>query len=130
MEPHVFVFHHVSQEVEIGKVDAIEPGVGSGDCGVDEQFGCDKVCCGHASVAGVSDPVATNGKVCAMGFVFQMAIVATNAAVGGLFVARHLVLGNEKTGIGTFYVTNSLKEASKFIGEAVLPDGPVFVGLH
>ncbi len=101
-----------------------------GDSGVDEQFGCDKVCCGHASVAGVSDPAAADGKACVMGFVSLRAIVATNATIGGTFVARHLVFGNEKMGIGTFYVTHSLKEASTFIGDAVLPDRPVFVGLH
>ncbi len=71
-------------------------GVWSGDCGVDEQFGCDKVCCGRDSVAGVSDPVAANGKACAMGFVFLRAIVATNEIIGDTFVARHLVLENEK----------------------------------
>jgi hypothetical protein len=36
----------------------------------------------------------------------------------------------KKTGIGTFDVMNSFKEASEFIVEAVLPDGPVFVILH
>ncbi len=71
-------------------------GIGSGDGGVDEQFGCDEVCCGHASVAGISDPVAADCKACAMGLVFLRAIVATNATTGCTFVARHMSLAMKK----------------------------------
>jgi hypothetical protein len=65
-----------------------------------------------------------------MGFIFLRAIVVIAATIGGVFVARHLVIADEKASVGTFYVTSFLEEASELIGEAVLPNGLVFVGLH
>jgi hypothetical protein len=62
-----------------------------------------------------------------MWFVFLRTIVATDMAVGGLFVAWHCVFCNEEAGVGAFDVTGALEEAAKFVGKAVLLDVLVFV---
>jgi hypothetical protein len=62
-----------------------------------------------------------------MWFVFLMTIVATDTAVGGLFVVWHFVFCNEEAGVGAFDVADALEEAAKFIGKDVSPDVLVFV---
>jgi hypothetical protein len=61
-----------------------------------------------------------------MWFVFLRMIVATDVAVGGLFVAWHFVFCNEEVGVSAFDVADALEEAAKFIGKAVSPNVLVF----
>jgi hypothetical protein len=64
-----------------------------------------------------------------MRFVLLRMIVATNASISCLFVTRHLFPADEETGIGSLDVAYSLEEASEFVGEALLPNLTVGVGL-
>ncbi len=47
-----------------------------------------------------------------MGFVFLRTIVATDVAIGGLFVAWYFVFLNEEAGVGAFDVADALEEAT------------------
>ena len=62
-----------------------------------------------------------------MQFVFLWTISANNAAICCDFVFGDVCFRDEKTGVGAFDVSNSLKKAPKLIGKALLPDLPVSV---
>jgi hypothetical protein len=47
-----------------------------------------------------------------MWFFFLRTIVATDAAVGGSFVAWYIGFCNEEAGVGAFDVADALKEAA------------------
>ncbi len=65
-----------------------------------------------------------------MRFVFLRTVVAADASVGGAFVFWYLFFCDEEAGAGAFYITNSLEEATKFVGKASLPDVLVLVGFY
>jgi hypothetical protein len=63
-----------------------------------------------------------------MRFILLGTIVATNPTIRCSFVVGHLLFANEKTSVSAFDVVYSLKQATKFICKAVLPNGTVGVG--
>jgi hypothetical protein len=63
-----------------------------------------------------------------MRFILLGMIVATDPTVRCLFVVRHLLFANENTCVSAFDVAYSLKQATEFVGKAVLPNGLVEVG--
>ncbi len=59
---------------------------------------------------------------------FLGTIVATDPTVYCSFMVGHLLFANEKTSVSAFDVVYSLKQATKFVCKAVLPNGMVGVG--
>ncbi len=56
-------------------------------------------------------------------------IATTDASICSTFVLRYLVAANEETCIGPLDIMDSLEEATKFIGKALLSNWTVGVGL-
>jgi hypothetical protein len=63
-----------------------------------------------------------------MRFILVGTIVATDPTVSCSFVLGHLSFANEKTSVSAFDVAYSLKQATEFVCEAMLPNGTVGVG--
>jgi hypothetical protein len=74
------------------------------------------------------DLVPADGESSAMQFIFLGTIDATDPTVSCSFVLEYLLFENEKTSVGAFDVAYSLKQATKFVCEAVLPNGMVEFG--
>ncbi len=63
-----------------------------------------------------------------MQFILLGTKVATDLTVRCLFVVGHLLFANKKACVSAFDVTYSLKQATKFVCKAVLPNDLVGVG--
>jgi hypothetical protein len=63
-----------------------------------------------------------------MQFILLGTIVATDLTVSCSFVLEYLLFENEKTSVSAFDVAYSLKQATKFVCKAVLPNGIVEFG--
>jgi hypothetical protein len=63
-----------------------------------------------------------------MQFILLKTIVATDPTISCLFVLGHFLFANEETSVSAFDVMYSLKQATKFVCKAVLPNGTVGVG--
>jgi hypothetical protein len=63
-----------------------------------------------------------------MQFILVGMIVATDPTISCSFVLGHLLFANEGTSVSAFDVTYSLKQATKFVCKAMLPNGMVGVG--
>ncbi len=85
-EAHVFRIIHWRVEVEVGQVNAQEYRARCADCGVDEEFGGEKVRSGGALVAGKVDEIAADRHASAMDLFLVRADVADDAPVGGALV--------------------------------------------
>jgi hypothetical protein len=81
-----------------------------------------------AFVTVIRDLVPTDGESCAMWFILLGMLVATDPTVHCLFVVRHVLFANEKTSVSAFDVAYSLKQVTKFVCKAVLPNGTMEVG--
>jgi hypothetical protein len=89
------------------------------------------MCCGgDAFVAIVCDLIPAEGESSAMRFVLLGTIFATDRIVRCLFVVGHLLFANEKISVSAFDVMYSLKQATKFVCKAVLPNGMVGFGFE
>ncbi len=75
----------------------------------------------------ICDLVPADGESSAMRFILVGTIVATDPTVSCSFVLGHLLFANEKTSVSAFDVVYSLKQATKFICKAMLPNGTVGV---
>jgi hypothetical protein len=64
-----------------------------------------------------------------MRFILLGTIVATDPTLRCSFVVGRLLFANEKTCVSAFDVGYSLKQATKFVCKAVLPNGLVGVGV-
>jgi hypothetical protein len=63
-----------------------------------------------------------------MRFILLGTIVATDPTIRCSFVVGHVLFANEKTSVSAFDVAYSLKQVTKFICKAVLPNGTVGFG--
>ncbi len=64
-----------------------------------------------------------------MGFVFLWTIVEMNATICDTFVFMHAILVDEEACIYTSNVMDAQEELVEFIGETLLPDDKVGIGL-
>ncbi len=129
VEVHVFVVGHGSHEVEIGEVHAVEFSIGSGNGGVDEEFGGDEIGCWRACVSIIGNAVAAHGEACVVWLLLVQTIAAHDASVSCMLVWGELMVMDEEAGVCTFDIVDALEEAPKFIGKTCFPDGAVFVSL-
>ncbi len=79
-------------------------------------------------VAVVRDLVPANGESSAMQFIILGMIVATDLNVSCSLCWGICCLQMKKTNVSAFDVAYSLKQATKFVCEAVLPNGTVGFG--
>ncbi len=89
-EAHVFRIGHRSVEVEVGQVNAEEHGARGADCGVDEEFGGEKIRSGSALIAGKVDEVTADSESNAVDLLLLRADVADDAAVRRAVASRIL----------------------------------------
>ncbi len=81
-----------------------------------------------AFATAVHDLVPANSEPSAMGFILLRTIVATDLTISCLFVFWHVLFAKEKISVSAFDVAYSLKQATKFVCKAVLPNGMVGFG--
>ena len=86
MEAHVFRIGHRTVEVEVGQVNAEEDGTRGADCGVDEEFGGEKIRSGSALIAGKVNEVTADSESSAVDLLLLWADIADIATVGGALV--------------------------------------------
>ncbi len=111
---HEFRACHWGVEVEILQIDGAVACTLCGDNAVEMNFDCDNVDCGGTAIPGISDVIAANGEVSAIGIGLLRTIVDAHMPVCDIFasVDRDVISSNKGNCVG------ALANAGNALGKA------------